>query len=91
MGWIELALVAGWLSGWGGLTLFFAIVVGNVKNSPLSKTEDFPTFVFPLFFGWLWPVLAAMCLVVAPLTWLSDRATKRRTKPLATKGDQTRD
>jgi len=73
----EEILIAAWLMGWAGSTVFAAAVVGNIKNYPGDEARSFPAFLWPLTFGWLWPVVLAVGLIVAPLAWLSDRATKR--------------
>lgn len=65
-----------WLLGWAGATLFAATVIGNIPNRP-GEQPRFPTFLWPLIWGWVWPVLLAGMLVIGPLGWLSDRATRR--------------
>jgi hypothetical protein len=65
-----------WLAGWIGATIFAAAFIGNLDNARKGD-EMFPAFFVPLFFGWTWPALLALGLMVAPLGWLSDRATAR--------------
>lgn len=77
---VEAILVGAWLFGWAALTIFAAAVIGNAENVRGSGVRDFPTFVFPLFFGWGWPAMLAIILICAPLAWLSDRASRDQSK-----------
>ena len=72
---METILFSIWATGWIASTIFAAAVIGNVENYPGDTAKSFPAFVFPLFFGWSWPAVLAVGLIVAPLAWLSDRAT----------------
>ena len=71
------------LTGWIGATVFTAAVIGNVDNARPGDRE-FPAFVFPLFFGFLWPAALALLIIIAPLQWLADQADKRRDRKNAT-------
>lgn len=73
----ETLLIAAWLFGWISATLYAAAFIGNVDNQHNSGDKAFPTFIVPLLFGWFWPAVVVMAIIVAPLAWLSDRATKR--------------
>lgn len=74
---METLIITVWLLGWAGAAIFAAAVIGNVENYPGDSAKSFPAFLFPLVFGWLWPLFLALGLIVAPLAWLSDRTTKR--------------
>ena len=74
---METFLISVWLLGWVAATVFAAAVIGNVDNIRGSGDKSFPTFIWPLAFGWIWPLVLAVGVIVAPLAWLSDRTTKR--------------
>lgn len=73
-------LITIWLVGWVGLTAFVAAVIGNTDNVHGSGKADFPTFIVPLLFGWMWPVAFGLLILMAPFAWLSDRTTKRHAR-----------
>jgi hypothetical protein len=83
---METVLIAVWLFGWIAATVCAAAFIGNVKNHPSDKTENFPAFLFPLFFGWFWPAMLALIVVIAPLAWLSDRATAKAGREASEQG-----
>lgn len=74
---MEQALIGIWLIVWAAITVFSACVIGNIENVRGSGVRDFPTFIFPLLFGWAWPALLCFMIICSPLAWLSDRATKK--------------
>lgn len=73
----ETILVAIWLTGWVGATIFAAAVIGYIPNHLGEEKPSFPAFIWPLFFGWIWPGVVALALVILPLKWLADRAERR--------------
>lgn len=74
---METILVAIWLTVWVGATIFAAAVIGYIPNYPDEKEPSFPAFVWPLFFGWTWPGVAALALIIQPLIWLANHAARR--------------
>lgn len=71
---VEIALFAVWIAVWIALTVITAWKVGFTENYPGEETPSFPAFIFPLFFGFVWPAALALLIVMAPLTWLAERA-----------------
>lgn len=69
------------LTGWVAATVFTAAVIGNIDNARPGD-RAFPAFVFPLLFGFLWPVVLALLIIMAPLGWLANQADKRHDRAL---------
>ena len=80
---VETILIIVLLTGWVSATVFAAAVIGNVDNARPGD-RGFPAFIYPLFFGFLWPVVLALLIVMAPLMWLAERADKRHDREVAT-------